>query len=78
MTYSELQEWQEYTQHNPFPSETQELQMAVLSFLISTANGGKSKVEDFVISNKQKQKKQSNNAQLENQIKSLFGSMSNG
>ena len=71
MTQSELQEWYEYYKIDPFPQDKQELQLATLNFLISTAHGGNSTIEDFLISNQP----QAQGENLEHQIKNLFGGM---
>jgi hypothetical protein len=52
MTHQELSEWYEYYNIEPFKADRQESQLATLSFLISTANGGKSHITDFLITHK--------------------------
>ncbi len=52
MSDSELQEWHEYYNLEPFHADRSELQMAVLTTIQSNKAGGKSKMRDFVISHK--------------------------
>ena len=56
MTQQEYSEWQEYYNIEPFAADRAEMQLATLSFLTSTTNGGKSKFADFLVSNKNKTK----------------------
>lgn len=53
MTHQELLEWHEYYNVEPFTADRTEMQLATMSFLISTSNGGKSDIKDFTLSNKQ-------------------------
>ncbi|MFT7880714.1 MAG: hypothetical protein ABXS91_10010 [Sulfurimonas sp.] len=54
MSSSELMEWIEYFGIEPFPADRNEIQIAMLSSLISASNGGKAKMNDFILSGKQK------------------------
>lgn len=53
MSHSEYLEWIEYYKIEPFAEDRNEVQMAVLSTIQSNKAGGKSKVGDFMVSNKQ-------------------------
>ena len=52
MSWSEYMEWQEYYNKEPFHQDRQEIQMAVLTKMVSSQYGGKSKVADFIITGK--------------------------
>ncbi len=79
MTHSEYLEWQEYYKTEPFHADRQETQTAVMSFLISTANGGKNKIDDFLLSHRDKSNSTSKakpKVALADKVKHIFGGMS--
>jgi len=62
MSYEELLDWVEYTKHQPFLDDIVEVQLAKMMYIVSSALGGKSKFEDFLmtkVSSKPKNKKAS-------------------
>jgi len=76
MPYSEYLEWQEFYSNEPFIADRLEVQLATTNLILSSTAGGKSKFEDFIISNKRPSKPKSKEVQLETltkQVKGLFG-----
>lgn len=72
MTNTELEEWKDYYNLEPFPADRQEYQMAVLCQVIAATNGVKAKVEDFMVCDREN-KKTKRNENLANDIKKVFG-----
>lgn len=68
LTYSEYSKWMLYL-NNKEPSIT-ELQLAMLSTLVSNGLGGKHKLQDFIISKPTTNKPIIN---IDNKIKLIFG-----
>lgn len=56
MSIAEFEEWKMYLSKNPSPQDVSEIQMAQLMMMLSSYMGGKSKVEDFIVSMKFKAK----------------------
>lgn len=55
LSTSEFNGWMKYIQQKP--ADITEVQLAVIASLVSTAAGGKAKIEDFILSNKNSKKK---------------------
>jgi len=53
MSHSELMGWYEYYGMSPFAEDKNEIQMAMLSSIVSTAAGGKLKMNDFMVTKTQ-------------------------
>ena len=78
MPEEEYLNWQVFLQYEPY--NTQKIQLAVLSTIVSSALGGKSKFEDFMMSSKydqnkvKKEQKPMSGKALEHVLKGMFGS----
>lgn len=70
---SEYYLWQSYFTHKS--PQVPEIQMAVLSNLVSSGLGGKSKVTDFLISEQTKQKP-NKKGMSEESVRAAFGAIS--
>ena len=70
VTTSEFNGWIKY--FNQKPPDIQEVQLAVISTLISSAAGGKGKVKDFILSGKNGKVKPKDPNELANQVASAF------
>ena len=67
VTKSEFLGWIKY--FNQKPPEVTEVQLATIASLVSTAAGGKTKIDDFILSNKSSSKKKKADAES---VASLF------
>lgn len=54
MSVSELHEWYEYYEQEPFLADRLEIQLATLSSMVGGFGGSKLKPNDFMISKKEK------------------------
>lgn len=75
MPVSEYNGWQRYLAIEPFGGEN--LQLALLAYITSIANGGKGKLEDFLISLHTQNKETSlkDEPVSTSQVKSIFGAI---
>lgn len=73
MPVSEFNGWMKYYAQKP--PDVQELQMAVLCTIVSNAVGGKSKVDDFILSNKDANSNSSTSAITPEQVSSIFNAL---
>lgn len=58
LSNSEFSGWIKYIRQKP--ADITEVQLATIASLVSTAAGGKAKIEDFILSNKNSKKKKTN------------------
>jgi len=59
MSYSEFLNWMAYYSEFPTMESINESQMAVLTMIVANIMGGKTKVEDFLLSGKDRRKTKS-------------------
>ncbi len=73
MSYSEFTGWQKYYNKEPFLADRVEYQIATLSYLTSLNLGGKSDINDFLISQKEVKKIENKSKSLEASVLKVFG-----
>lgn len=70
MSYTELVGWQRYFQEEP--SNSIEIQLALLAQMVSSFGGGKHKIQDFLITQYVEKKKPTQEFASEDDVKAMF------
>lgn len=72
MTNEEFMKWMIFVRDRPL--DTQEVQMAILTYLVNSQGGGKAKFEDFMVSKMvEKEEEPLQGKALNNYLKGMFG-----
>lgn len=70
MSYTELLGWQRYFQEEP--SNSIEIQLALLAQMVSSFGGGKHKIEDFLVTQYKEKVKAKDSFASEDDVKAMF------
>ncbi|WP_345993765.1 hypothetical protein [Sulfurimonas sp. HSL-1716] len=76
LSASELHEWLEYYEMEPFHADRSEVQLATMSHMMNAFMGGSAKATDFMLT--YKEKKKDSLSGLAAKVKAIFGGGKNG